>query len=76
MKRGKEEQELKKQNNKLLSAEIIISSNACLYLKTYKMKHTEFMWPNAIKSSLLFRKVNHQENKATCSYQTEVQMVI
>ena len=76
MRRGKEEQELKKQSDKFLSAEIIISSNACLYLKTYKMKHTEFMWPNAIKSSLLFWKVNHQENKATCSYQREVQMVI
>ena len=43
---------------------------------TYKMKHTEFMWPNAIKSSHLFWLVNHQENKAICGYQREVEMVI
>ena len=43
---------------------------------TYKMKHTKFMLPNAIKSSHLFWLVNHQENKSICGYQREVQMVI
>ena len=76
MRRGKQEQELKKQRSKLLRAEIIISSNTCLHLMTYNMKHTEFIWPHALKSSHLFWLVNNRENKATCDYQREAQMVI
>ena len=32
-----------KQGDKLLRAEIIVCSNACLYLMAYKKQHTEFI---------------------------------
>ena len=44
-KKRKQELELQNQSDKLLIAEIITRSNACLYLMTNKMQHTEFIWP-------------------------------